>query len=288
MNEFVIFTDSGCDIKPDILNKWGVEYINLTFRFDNEDREYTNDTMGIDEFYNRMREGASAKTSAINPETFSAAFENTLKNGKDVLYLGFSSGLSTTFNSSRIAAEELKESYPERKVVVVDTLCASAGLGMAVYLAVQKKNSGATIEEVAEYIEGKKAQICHWVTVDDLEYLKRGGRISPTVAFAGKALGIKPVIHANNEGKLDSVAKARGRKAAITTLVDKYGELAVEAKGGMVFISHADAADDVDALIEILRSKYSVSVELITDIGPVIGAHSGPGTLALFFIGKER
>ncbi len=288
MNNFIIFTDSGCDLKPETLKKWGVEYINLTFRFDDDEREFSNEDMGIDEFYNRMREGASAKTSAVNPESFASAFEGALKEGKDILYLGFSSGLSTTFNSSRIASEELMEAYPERKIITVDTLCASAGQGMAVYLAVQKKNSGATIEEVAEYIEGKKAQICHWVTVDDLEYLKRGGRISPTVAFAGKALGIKPVIHANNEGKLDSVAKARGRKAAITTLVDKYGELAVEAKGGMVFISHADAADDVDTLIEMLRSKYSVSVELITDIGPVIGAHSGPGTLALFFIGKER
>ena len=288
MKEYVIFTDTGCDIKPDVLKKWDVEYINLTFRFDDEDREFSNDDMTIDQFYGRMREGASVKTSTINPENFALSFEKALSAGKDVLYIGFSSGLSTTFNSSRIAAEELSDSYPDRKIIVVDSLCASAGLGMLVYFAVQKRQNGESIEDVASYIDEIKHSICHWVTVEDLEYLKRGGRISPTVAFAGKALGIKPIIHANSEGKLDSIGKARGRRASLTALADKYGELAVEVNGGMVFISHADAAEDVDTVIGMLRSRYSVSVELISDIGPVVGAHAGPGTIALFFVGKER
>ena len=171
--------------------------------------------MTIADFYSRMKDGGIAKTSAVNPEAFEAAFEKVLSEGKDIIYLGFSSGLSTTFNSSRIAAAELAEKYPERKIVTVNTLCASAGLGMAVYLAVEKKNSGATIEELDEYMNAVCPKISHWVTVDDLEYLKRGGRVSPTVAFVGKALGIKPIIHVTDEGKLDSVSKARGRKAAV-------------------------------------------------------------------------
>ncbi len=288
MNEYIIFTDSGSDIKPEMLKNWGVSYENLVFRFDDEGRECTNDDMSIAEFYNRMREGGVAKTSAINPENFSEAFEKILAEGKDILYVGFSSGLSTTYNSARIAADELLEKYPERKIITVDTLCASAGLGLAVYFACEKKRVGATIEENAEYLNAICPKISHWVTVDDLEYLKRGGRVSPTVAFVGKALGIKPIIHVTNEGKLDSVSKARGRKAAITAIVDKYGETAEMAEGGMVFISHADATEDCDMLVEALRSRYKVSVEVITDIGPVIGAHAGPGTLALFFVGKER
>ncbi|MBR6650849.1 MAG: DegV family protein [Clostridia bacterium] len=288
MNEYVIFTDSGSDIKPEVLKKWGVEYKNLTFRFDDSDREFTNEDMTISDFYTRMREGGIAKTSAINPEIFAEAFEKILSEGKDILYLGFSSGLSTTFNSARIAAGELLDKYPERKIITVDTLCASAGLGLAVYIACEKKNSGATIEENAEYLGEICPKISHWVTVDDLEYLKRGGRVSPTVAFVGKALGIKPIIHVTNEGKLDSVSKARGRKAAVTAIVDKYGETAEKAEGGFVFISHADASEDADMLVEMLRSRYGVSVEMITDIGPVIGAHAGPGTLALFYIAKER
>lgn len=288
MNEYIIFTDSGSDIKPEMLKKWGVSYLNLTFRFDDEGREFTNDDMSISEFYSRMREGGIAKTSAVNPEIFSEEFEKILSEGKDILYLGFSSGLSTTYNSSRIAAEELLEKYPDRKIITVDTLCASAGLGLAVYFAYEKKLSGATIEENAEYLNYVCPKISHWVTVDDLEYLKRGGRVSPTVAFVGKALGIKPIIHVTDEGKLDSVSKARGRKAAITAIVDKYGETAENAEGGMVFISHADAAEDADMLIEALRGRYNVSVEVITDIGPVIGAHAGPGTLALFYVANVR
>ena len=288
MNEYIIFTDSGCDVKPEVLKSWGVEYLNLTFHFDGDEREFTNDDMTIADFYSRMKDGGIAKTSAVNPEAFEAAFEKVLSQGKDIIYLGFSSGLSTTFNSSRIAAAELAEKYPDRKIVTVNTLCASAGLGMAVYLAVEKKNSGATIEELDEYMNAVCPKISHWVTVDDLEYLKRGGRVSPTVAFVGKALGIKPIIHVTDEGKLDSVSKARGRKAAVAAVVDKYGETAEKADGGMVFISHADAAEDADMLVEMLRSRYNVTLELITDIGPVIGAHAGPGTLALFYLAKER
>ncbi len=285
---YVIYTDSGCDIKPHVLREWGVKYLNLTFHFIDEGKEYSNEDMDIETFYNRMKEGGVAKTSAINPDAFTEAFEKTLEDGKDILYLGFSTGLSTTTNSARIAAEELSEKYPERKIVVVDTLSASAGEGLAVYLAKNKKAEGATILEVAAYIEDIKAHICHWVTVEDLEYLKRGGRVSPTVAFMGKALGIKPVIRVDEAGKLESFAKARGRKSSLTYLCDKYGEQAMNKENGCVFISHADSAEDAQLLSDMLCEKYGVKVELITDIGTVIGAHAGPGTIALFYLGTER
>ena len=287
MNEFVIFTDSGCDIKPHMLDKWGVEYINLTFRFDNEDKSYLNFEMPTGEFYEKMRGGAVAKTAAVNPDAFIASFEKILKEGKDILHLAFSSGLSTTYNSARIAAESLKESYPERKITVIDTLAASAGQGLLVYLAKKKKDEGATLEENAEYVKSLIFKLCHWFTVDDLVYLKRGGRVSATTAFVGNMLGIKPVMHVDNEGHLVNVLKVRGRKTAIATLADKYGELRLDGDYE-VFISHGNCIEDAQQLADIIETKYGTKTTLISDVGPVIGAHSGPGTLALFFVGKER
>lgn len=288
MNNYVIFTDSACDIKPVILNEWGVRFINLNFHFAGEGKEYSNDEMDIKTFYDRMRAGETAKTSAVNPEGFASEFEEILKEGLDILYLGFSSGLSTTFNSARIAASELEEKYPNQKIICVDTLCASAGQGLLVHLAVEKKNSGATIEETAKYVKDSVLSLCHWFTVDDLEYLKRGGRVSPTVAFVGGILGIKPVLHVDNEGKLISVSKVRGRKASLNALVEKYGELAINPQNGLAYISSADCAEDVEYVKSLLMEKYNTEVEVVTDVGPVIGAHSGPGTFALFFLGKER
>lgn len=288
MSNYVIFTDSAADIKPELLNKWGVSFISLTFRFEGDDKEYSNNEISASDFYARMREGGIAKTAAINPETFAKAFEEILSRGDDILYIGFSSGLSTTYNSAKIAMDELKEKYPERKMLAVDTLAASAGQGMLVYLAADKKNSGADIEETAQYIEDNKLKLCHWFTVDDLVYLKRGGRVSPTVAFVGNLLGIKPVLHVDNEGHLINMFKVRGRKAAIAALAEKLGELALDKKGGTVYISHGDCMNDVKALEEILKKNYGAKVDIVADVGPVIGAHSGPGTLALFFVGKER
>lgn len=288
MNEYVIYTDSACDIKPETLAEWGVGYEELTFRFDGEDKSYFNFEMPTSEFYEKMKGGAVAKTAAINPDTFSASFERILGEGKDMLYLGFSSGLSTTYNSARIAAEGLKEKYPERKIVVIDTLCASAGEGLLVYLAAKKKGEGASLEENAEYVKSLIFRLCHWFTVDDLVYLKRGGRISALSYFVGSAIGIKPVLHVDNEGHLVSVQKVRGRKMAIDTIVKKYEELADDKEGATLFISHADCERDVKIFADAIKEKFGNDVDLVTDVGPVIGAHSGPGTLAVFFIGKER
>ena len=288
MNNFVIHTDSACDIKPELLKEWGIPYTSLTFRFDGEDKEYANDGMSASDFYAKMRKGGMAKTAAVNTEIFKAVFENTLKDGKDVLYIGFSSGLSTTYNSARLAAEDLHTAYPDRKIITVYSLCASAGGGLLVRFALDKQSEGASIEETAEYTENLKLKICHWFTVDDLVYLKRGGRVSPTVAFVGNMLGIKPVLHVDNEGHLTNVAKVRGRKTAIAALADRYGELAEKLDSNMVYISHGDCEKDANDLAKILNDRYGATVSIITDVGPVIGAHSGPGTLALFFVGKER
>ena len=288
MSEYVIFTDSCCDVSPELLAKWGVPYANMTFSFDGEDKEYIGTDISNHDFYDRMRQGAHARTAAINADTFARAFTPLLEEGKDVLYVAFSSGLSTTVNSAHMAAAELKESYPDRKIIIVDTLAASAGGGLMVYMAVAKKNEGATIEENAAYIESLVPQHCIWFTVDDLEYLKRGGRVSPLVAFAGGVLGIKPVLQMDEEGHLVKVSTARGRKKAIEALAEKYAELSYEEKNTPIFISHAEAENDAKQLADILMQRHGAEVTLITEIGPVIGSHAGPGTIALFFIGKHR
>ena len=288
MNNYVIFTDSACDLAPDLLSKWGVECLSLTFRFEGEDKEYKNGEMRVSDFYDKMREGGVAKTSAINGESFKEAFETILKEGKDLLYLGFSSGLSATYASGKIAVEELAKEYPERKIITVDSLAASAGFGLLLYLAVKEKEKGASIEEVATFAENIKLKICHWFTVDDLKYLKRGGRVSPAVALVGTVLGIKPILHVDNDGHLIKKSAVRGRKASINALADKFGELAENTKGGTIYISHGDCEDDVKALVDIIKERYGVDIDIVTYVGPVIGAHSGPGTIALFFVGKER
>ena len=288
MSEYVIFTDSCCDVTPELLEKWGVPYANMTFSFEGEDKEYIGTDISNHDFYDRMRQGAHARTAAINADTFARAFTPILEEGRDILYVAFSSGLSTTVNSAHMAAEELKEAYPNRKIIIVDTLAASAGGGLMVYMAVAKKNEGATIEENAAYMESLVPQHCIWFTVDDLEYLKRGGRVSPLVAFAGGVLGIKPVLKMDEEGHLVKVSTARGRKKAIAALAEKYAELSYEEKNTPIFISHAEAENDAKQLADILKQRHGAEVTLITEIGPVIGSHAGPGTIALFFIGKHR
>ena len=285
---FVIFTDSGCDISADILKEWDVLSLDLTFRFEGEDKEYSNADMPVKKFYDRMRGGEVAKTSAINTATFEEAFEALLKQGKDLLYLGFSSGLSTTYNCAKMAAAELAEKYPHNKIITVDTLAASAGQGLLVNFAVKKRDEGATIEQTAQYIESIKLNLCHWFTVDDLVYLKRGGRVSAAAALVGTVLNIKPMLHVDNDGHLISKAKVRGRKTTLKFLCDKYGELAQDKKNGTVYICNADCMDDVESLKAMLAEEYGASVEIVTDIGPVIGAHAGPGTIAVFFLGNER
>lgn len=288
MKDYVIFTDSCCDIKPELLEKWGVSYGDMTYSFEGDEKIYTNKDMTVDAFYNRMRVGGIAKTAAINAAAFAEAFTPILEAGKDIMYVAFSSALSTTVNSAYMAIEDLKETYPEREIVVVDTLAASAGGGLAVYMAVAKKSEGATMQENADYIRSLVPNLCVWFTVDDLEYLKRGGRVGSLAALAGGLLGIKPILKMDDEGRLIKESTVRGRKKSFEALADRYTELSNEDKNTPVFISHGQCEADARALADILMNRHGVEVTLITDIGPVIGSHTGPGAVALFFLGKHR
>lgn len=288
MNPYIIITDSGCDIPNNILEQWGVKSCDLVYRFTDSDVEYTNASMPSKNFYDMMRAGKIAKTSAVNVETFKEAFEAELKQGNDVIYIGFSGGLSNTANAGQLAANELQEAYPDRKVIAIDTLQASAGQGLIVYLAVEKKNAGASIVECAEYVREISPKTAAWFTVDDLVYLKRGGRVSPTVALIGTMLSIKPVMHVDDEGHLVKVSQARGRKAALKAMAAKYTDTALDPKNGVVFISHGDCDEDAKRLADMIAAEHGNEVKLTVYVGPVIGSHSGPGTLALFYLCKER
>ena len=288
MNDYVIFTDSACDLAPELLEEWGVPSVSLTFRFEDEDKEYSNAEMPVKAFYDRMRAGGVAKTAAVNSSTFYEAFENVVKEGKDLLYIGFSSGLSATYSSAKNAAEDLAKAYPERKIITVDSLAASAGFGLLLYLTLEEKKKGASIEEAAAFAENIKLKICHWFTVDDLKYLKRGGRVSPALALVGTVHGNNPILHVDNEGHLIKKGTVRGRKTSVAALVDKFAELAENTSGGTVYICHGDCDEDVKLLEGILMERFGVKVDVVTYVGPVIGAHAGPGVIALFFVGKER
>ena len=286
MSNYQIITDSGCDLSAQMLETMQIKAVPLSVNFRGKTLDDSVDA-GIQEIYAGLRAGEAASTSAVNPDRWASLMERILRDGEDVLAVAFSSGLSATYQSAVIAAEDLKETYPDRKILVVDSLCASLGQGLLLYYAAQKRDEGLSLEELAAWLEENKRNLCLWFTVDDLVYLKRGGRVSPTVAFVGTVLGIKPVLHVDNEGKLVSVTKVRGRKAALNALVEKFGELSTE-KQGTIFISHADCLAEAEEIKTQFESKYDANVEVITDIGPVIGAHSGPGTMAVFFIGKER
>ena len=289
MSDYRLFTDAACDITKEMLESWGVSMIDMTYRFTDEDSENMNSECDIPKFYDQMRAGRCSHTSAVNMVTFIEAFRPALAEGKDVLYLAFSSGGSTTYEQSLAAIEQLKQEFPDRKIMSVDTLAFSGGFGLTVYLAAKKQQEGATIEEVFAYVENTRLNVCHWFTVDDLVYLKRGGRVSATTALVGTMLGIKPVLHVDNEGHLVNVTKARSRKRSLKALADRYNETALDKKNGTVFLCHGDCEEDAKYVADLIR-EYSdgKEVDLLGYIGPVIGSHSGPGTVALFFVGSER
>ena len=290
MGEYVILTDSSADLTAELVAELGVEVIPLSFTM--EDKTYYNfpDNRDIDpaDFYARLRGGAMATTAAVNVADYTEAMEPILKEGKDVLVLAFSSGLSATCHSAQIAAGELMEQYPDRKVYVVDTLCASLGQGLLVWYAANLKKQGKTMEEVRDWTEEHKLNLCHWFTVDDLHFLKRGGRISSATAVLGTMLSIKPVMHVDNEGHLIKVGTARGRNASLKALVDHMEQTVLDLKGQSIFISHGDCLADAQKVADDIRARFGVEDIVINYVGPVIGAHSGPGTVALFFMGSER
>ena len=290
MSEFVLMTDSSADLSQEMVQELGVTVLPLSFTIQGKVyRNYPdNREMDLPLFYDMLRAGELATTSAVNVAEYTQAVEPILQEKKDVLILAFSSGLSSTYQASVLAAEELREKYPDRKIYTVDTLCASLGQGLLVYLAAQEQRKGKSIEEVRDWAEETKLHLCHQFTVDDLHFLKRGGRISATTAVVGSMLQIKPVLHVDNEGRLINIGKARGRQASLKALVDKMEKTVTEEGKKTVFISHGDCRKDAVAVADMVRERFGTQDIRINYVGPVIGAHSGPGTLALFYLGTER
>ena len=290
MNNYVIITDSSCDLPDSIVKELELEVLPLSFVMDGKTyRNYPdNREMSPEEFISKQKAGLMATTNAVNVGEAAEAIEAVLKQEKDVLVLAFSSGLSATCASFQMAAAELAEKYPQRKLYAVDTLCASLGQGMLVYQAAKLRQEGKTIEEVRDWTEANKLRQCHWFTVDDLFFLKKGGRVSAATAVVGTMLQIKPVMHVDDEGHLIKTGTARGRKASLNALIDKVGELAEDPASQTMFISHTDSVEDAKYVAVEIKKKYGAKKIIINSIGPVIGAHTGPGCVALFFMGKHR
>lgn len=284
---YQIITDSCCDYPKALLDTLDLSVVPLTLNFRGQTWTDTTDE-GLKTIFNALRNGETASTSAANPENWAAAIEPVLKQGEDVLVLAFSSGLSTTYQSAMIAAADLQEAYPQRKIRVVDTLSASLGQGLLVWYACQKKEEGLSLDELADWCEENRFKLCHWFTVDDLMYLKRGGRISATTALLGTMLSIKPVLHMDDEGHLINVTKVRGRKASIDALAAKVGTLGIPGANDTIFICHGDCIEDAEYLKKQLIELYGTKNVMIGYVGAVIGSHSGPGTLAVFFLGEHR
>ncbi len=283
-------TDSCCDLSAEMAAELGLEVLPL--RMEMAGKEYRNfldgREIGCREFYGRVRGGEMPVTSAVNVWEFDAAMRPILEAGEDILCICFSSALSTTYQSAVIAAKELGEAFPEREILVVDSLCASMGQGMLLWLCAREKEKGKSLREVWDFAEGAKANICHWFTVDDLNHLKRGGRVSAAAALFGTMLSVKPVLHVDDEGRLIPMEKCRGRKAALQALADHMEKDAVDPEDYPVFISHGDCLKEAEALAEEIRRRLGVKEVFINYVGPVIGSHTGAGVMALFFVGRSR
>ena len=290
MSDFVILTDSCADLTAELVAELDVQVLPLSFNMDGKTVFNYPDNREMDphEFYELLRGGKMATTSAVNVAHFAEGMESSLQAGKDVLVLTVSSGLSTTYNSAAIAADDLKEKYPERKIYVVDTLCASMGQGLLVYLAAKEREKGASIGQVRDWAENNKMSIAHQFTVNDLFHLKRGGRVSAATAVVGSMLAIKPVLHVDDEGHLINTGKVRGRAASLKALVDAMEKAAIDPANQTIFISHGDCWDDANAVADMVKERFGVKEVIMNYVGPVIGAHAGPGVVALFYIGKER
>lgn len=290
MKDYVILTDSTTDLTPEQVEQMGIVVIPLEFTM--EGKAYKNyldhSEMSAKEFYRLVREGQKPITSQINMSQYMEIIEPILQSGKDALIAAFSSALSGTYQSAALAAEELNAKYPDSKVIAVDTRSASMGEGLLVHHIVQQKHAGLSIDELAQWILDQRSHLCHWFTVDDLNHLKRGGRVSATAALVGTFLGIKPVLHMDNEGRLIPMFKVRGRRQSLDALVDKMAETYDRKEPQTVFISHGDSLEDAEYVAKQVRSRLPVKEIIINYIGPVIGAHSGPGTIALFFMGSHR
>lgn len=291
MAEYIISTDTSCDFPLEYVKQHQLPLVTLFYSIDGVTGENGCPSSDVlKNFYDKMRAGSMTKTQQASIEDTEKVFREILQEGKDILHIAFSSGLSGTANAARLAAENMMEEFPERKIIVIDSLCASLGQGLLVDYALKLQQQGKTMEETAKWQEDHIQNICHLFTVEDLKYLQRGGRISKTTALVGTMIGIKPVLHVDPEGKLVSISKVRGRKQSIQALVNKMEENIGKYRGEKqpIFISHGDCIEDANYLAELVKERFGYDEFLINDVGPTIGAHSGPGTLALFFMGETR
>ena len=287
MRDYVITVNSTVDLPKEWLEERLVPVIPLKYTIDGE--TYTDmEGLSAKEFFDKLREGKMSTTSQVNPEEAASMLEPFLKEGKDILHLGFSSGLSGTLNSMKIAGEMLQEKYPEAKVIVIDTLCACLGEALLLYKALQQKEKGMNIDELAQWVEDNKLHICHNVTVDDLHHLQRGGRISKTTAVLGTLVQIKPIIHMDDNGKLQVIGKERGRKRSLNKIVDMAVEQSKGWDNDIIMITHGDCIKDAEYVAKLVREKMGIDNILINNIGTVIGSHTGPGVVAVFCMGNKR
>lgn len=287
---FKIVTDSCANLTDEQIKNYDIEIVSLSYiEGDNIHKSYVKGVKtDTKKFYDFARKKIPLSTSLPTQEDFSNVFKKILEQGNDILYIGFSSVLSGTYQMGKLCLDDLKEKYPERKLLSVDSLCASLGQGLLVHYAVQYKNEGKSIEDTYHLVEDNKLNICHWFTVDDLFFLKRGGRLSATSAIAGSILHIKPILHVSDEGKLVPVGKVIGRKKSLDTLVDKMEKSIDKSIVQPVYISHGDCTDDAEYVAQAVRDRFGFDAITINYVDPVIGVHSGPGTVALFFVGAKR
>jgi DegV family protein with EDD domain len=288
--EYTMITDATSDMSLQLIDQYQIEVIPMPFIIG--EREYTHYAdareVSVSEFYRRLRSGEIASTAQVNVATYLTYFENSLQQGRDIIYICFSSGLSGMIQSANMAIAELKEKYPDRTIYCVDSLCASVGQGMLIYLAALQKEAGLNIHQLYQWLEGEKLHLCHWFTVDDLHFLHRGGRVSKASAVAGSVLQIKPVLHVDDDGHLIMMEKVRGRTKALETLMKHMKKDAVDLENQTIFIGHGDDIEHAKKLAKMICDTLQVKDIEILPIGPVIGAHSGPGTIALFYMGQKR
>ena len=286
MEKFIISTESTADLTIDMIKKLNVEVIDMLYYMD--DVEYCGDKMSSSEFYAKLKTSISVRTAMVNEDTASDWLENFLKEGKDILHIGFSSALSGTCGNFIKAAEKLGKKYPERKVIALDSKAASLGEGLLCYYASKCRMEGKSITETADFIEKLKDKLCHYFTVDSLQQLHRGGRVSKTSYWIGSLLSIKPVLHVDKEGRLIPIAKVMGRGKSLRRMVDFMGEKAKDERNEVVYISHADCIDEAKQVGKMITEKFGIQNIEYGNVGPIIGSHSGVGTIALFFVGDHK
>ncbi len=287
MKDYIITVNSTVDLPKEWLTERGVPVVPLSYTIDGETYQDMNG-LSAKEFFKKLRAGKMAVTSQVNPDDAKEALRPFLEEGKDILHLGFSSALSGTLNSMRIAAEELKEEYPNQNIIVIDTLCACMGEGLLLYYALKRKAGGCSMEETAKWVEENKLHVCHNVTIDDLNHLQRGGRISKTVAVLGGMVKIKPMIHIDDKGALQVIGKERGRKKSLNNIVDKAVAQSKGWENDIIMITHGDCREDAEYVAKLVREKMGIDNILINNIGTVIGSHTGPGVAAVFCMGEKR